>query len=66
LQLEDKRATEHLIKIGEAGTGKRPSKRPDLKAISKVMLHGIHVQEYDLGDGEASCFEFSATISVIS
>lgn len=37
IQAEDKRALEILSKIGKACTGKRPSKRPDLKAISKMI-----------------------------
>uniref|UniRef100_A0A7I4F1F0 Uncharacterized protein n=1 Tax=Physcomitrium patens TaxID=3218 RepID=A0A7I4F1F0_PHYPA len=37
IQEEDKRASELLMKIGESGTGKRPSKRPDLKAVSKMI-----------------------------
>lgn len=68
LQLEDKRATEHLIKIEEAGTGKRPSKRPDLKAISKVILQG---KRACLGSmvwrivRPPHCFEFRATMPVV-
>lgn len=37
IQEEDKRAMELLVKIEEAGGGKRPSKRPDLKAVSKML-----------------------------